>query len=299
MNNNETVLETDARFKKEKQNSLINRRNVSIKEREELGFSPRYPPLAKYEDYVHTCDTEPTELPKSTEKFVNMCTNKLQSVFLKTIGSYRRSSYMAPPETLGEPLSMNEPYVSDRAIRGKLGASLEIPSVSKQQYLKSSILPQLEALNSTTLTEDQKRAQRYLFTSSYQAAYGNPAVFGTTTYRRIYPIISLETISRPVEGSMKENAYFPSTKTWIPENFDPIQYDLKQTRYPYLQENRPHEVCSHYPRINQIPGYSGSFTTSDRRSDSDNPYKVYKPLNLVRQQIPHEYVFDLLLKGSL
>ncbi|CAH8468102.1 unnamed protein product [Heterobilharzia americana] len=83
MNNNETVLETDARFKKEKQSSLINRRNVSIKEREELGFSPRYPPLAKYEDYVHTCDTEPTELPKSTEKVVNMCTNKLQSVFLK------------------------------------------------------------------------------------------------------------------------------------------------------------------------------------------------------------------------
>ncbi|CAH8526700.1 unnamed protein product [Dicrocoelium dendriticum] len=44
--------------------------------------------------------------------------------------------------------------------------------------------------------------------------------------------------------------------------------------------------CSHAPRIDQIPTYSGCHGTDEAHVDDDNPYKPYKPLNKVRREIP-------------
>nr|CAH8825956.1 unnamed protein product [Trichobilharzia regenti] len=295
---NESVLDREARRKEEKNNMLLNKRQHLMKRRELLGFPPRYPSLAKYEDYEDTCDSSSKNKGDMKAQGVSPCRDGTAKLHTKSMNSYRGNLFMAPPETTGHPIPMDQPYVRDSIIRAKLGASLENTDHQEKPYLKSAVFPQLETLNARLASEDEKRLQRYLFTTSYQAAYGKPVIFGNTTCRRIYPIRTLESIPDPVKFLAKENSYFPSTSSWMPEKFDPLQYDLKQTRYPYINEDRPYEVCSHYPRIDQIPGYSGSFTTNDRRVDSDNPYKEYKSVNLVRQKIPQEYNFDLSFNMS-
>ncbi|VDQ11866.1 unnamed protein product [Trichobilharzia regenti] len=92
---NESVLDREARRKEEKNNMLLNKRQHLMKRRELLGFPPRYPSLAKYEDYEDTCD-----------------------------------------------------------------------SSSKN---KGDMKAQGETLNARLASEDEKRLQRYLFTTSYQA----------------------------------------------------------------------------------------------------------------------------------
>ncbi|CAH8828329.1 unnamed protein product [Trichobilharzia szidati] len=222
---NESVLDREARRKEEKNNMILNKRQHLLKKRELLGFPPKYPSMAKYEDYEDTCDSSSKNKAYTTAQVGSPCRDGTQKLYTKSMNSYRGNLYMAPPETTGHPIPMDQPYVRDSIIRAKLGASLENSNHHEKPYLKSAVFPQLETLNARLASEDEKRLQRYLFTTSYQA-------------------------------------------------------------------------CSHYPRIDQIPGYSGSFTTNDRRVDSDNPYKEYKPVSLVRQKIPQEYNFDLSFNMS-
>ncbi|CAH8489585.1 unnamed protein product [Schistosoma rodhaini] len=293
--NTESDLDVMVRGKEENNKNLLPKSENSIKEQEKLKILPQHPPLAILEDSMNISNLVSASPLSHFEAKNNVDRRKPQNMSPGDINAFREGSNMAPPETLNKPLPMHDKCISDQIIRGRFAASLKNEICQPKQLLKTSIFPQLEVLNTRHLTEDDKKAQNYMFTSSYQAAYGNNSGFYGNTYRRLYPIRSSETVADPIRGLMDRDSYYPATKSWIPELFDPVQYDQKQSRYLYIKESRPYDFCSYNSRINQIPGYSGSFCTSEKRVDLDNPYHKCKPMNLVRQDIPHEYVFDLNL----
>ncbi|CAI2725443.1 unnamed protein product [Schistosoma spindalis] len=305
--NDESDLDRRVREKEEHERNILLKNENSIKEREKLGFPPKYPPLATLEASTNISNLVSASTLNRLEEKKNVDRRKPQNMspgvvcnayanyYYKDISAFREGSNMAPPETLNKPLPMHDKFISDQVIRGKFAASLKSEIYQSKQSLRTSIFPQLDVLNTRRLTGDDKNAQNYMYTSSYQAAYGNHSSFCGDTCRRLYPVKSSETVADPIRGLMDSDSYYPATKSWIPELFNPVQYDQKQARYLHIKEDRPYEFCSYNSRINQIPGYSGSFCTSEKRFDSDNPYHKYKSLNLVRQNIPHEYVFDLNL----
>ncbi|CAH8466256.1 unnamed protein product [Schistosoma turkestanicum] len=290
---NESDLDRKSRELEEKKQIISLRRDSYIKEREKFGFPPKYPLLAKLEDFGITCSPLTASPTNELEKAQSIDKRKPQNMSPEEISAFREGSYMAPSETLNKSLPMNERFVGDQVMRGKFVANLGNKTSQPRPLLRNSVFPQLDVLNTKFLDEDAKKALNHLFTTSYQAAYGNYSACGKNAYRRLYPIKSLETVADPVKRLMNGDSYYPATESWIPELFEPTEYDRKQARYPHINEKRPYEFCSYNLRINQIPGYSGSFGTNEKRVDSDNPYCEYKPLNLVRQNIPQKYVFDL------
>ncbi|VDP40662.1 unnamed protein product [Schistosoma margrebowiei] len=256
--NRESDLDRRIREKEENKRYVLSKNEKSIKEREKLGFPPKYPTLMTLEDSTNISNlASASTLNRFEEKRgidrqkpQNMspgvvCNAYAKMFYYKDISAFREGSNMAPPETLNKPLPMHDKFISDQVVRGR--------------------------------------------------AYGNRSSFYGNACRRLYPIKSFEAVADPIRGLMDSDSYYPATKSWIPELFNPVQYDQKQARYLHIKEDRPYEFCSYNSRINQIPGYSGSFCTGEKRIDLDNPYHKYKSLNLVRQDIPHEYVFDLNL----
>ncbi|CAH8487036.1 unnamed protein product [Schistosoma margrebowiei] len=293
--NRESDLDRRIREKEENKRYVLSKNEESIKEREKLGFPPKYPTLMTLEDSTNISNLASASSLNRFEEIRGMDRQKPQNMSPGDISAFREGSNMAPPETLNKPLPMHDKFISDQVVRGRFAASLKSENYQSKQPLRTSIFPQLDVLNTRRLTADDKNAQNYLYTSSYQAAYGNRSSFYGNACRRLYPIKSFEAVADPIRGLMDSDSYYPATKSWIPELFNPVQYDQKQARYLHIKEDRPYEFCSYNSRINQIPGYSGSFCTGEKRIDLDNPYHKYKSLNLVRQDIPHEYVFDLNL----
>ncbi|CAH8487997.1 unnamed protein product [Schistosoma bovis] len=293
--NKESDLDRRVRVKEENKRHILLKNENSIKEREKLGFPPKYSTLTTLEDSTNISNLASASSLNRLEERRCIDRRKPQNMSPGDISAFREGSNMAPPETLNKALSMHDKFISDQVIRGRFAASLKSENYQSKQLLRTSIFPQLDMLNTRRLTGDDKIAQSYLYTSSYQAAYGNRSNFYGNTCRRLYPMKSYEAVADPIRGLLDSDSYYPATKSWIPELFNPVQYDQKQARYLHIKEDRPYEFCSYNSRINQIPGYSGSFCTGEKRIDLDNPYHKYKSLNLVRQDIPHEYVFDLNL----
>ncbi|CAH8489979.1 unnamed protein product [Schistosoma haematobium] len=293
--NKESDLDRRVRVKDENKRHILLKNENSIKEREKLGFPPKYPTLTTLEDSTNISNLASASSLNRLEERRGIDRRKPQNMSPGDISAFREGSNMAPPETLNKALPMHDKFISDQVIRGRFAASLKSENYQSKQLLRTSIFPQLDMLNTRCLTGDDKIAQSYLYTSSYQAAYGNRSSFYGNTCRRLYPIKSSEAVADTIRGLLDSDSYYPATKSWIPELFNPVQYDQKQARYLHIKEDRPYEFCSYNSRINQIPGYSGSLCTGEKRIDLDNPYHKYKSLNLVRQDIPHEYVFDLNL----
>uniref|UniRef100_A0A5K4FD44 Uncharacterized protein n=1 Tax=Schistosoma mansoni TaxID=6183 RepID=A0A5K4FD44_SCHMA len=213
--NTESDLDVMVREKEENNKNLLPKSENSIKEQEKLKILPQHPPLAILEDSMNISNLVSASPLSHFEAKNNVDRRKPQNMSPGDINAFREGSNMAPPETLNKPLSMHDKLISDQIIRGRFAASLKNEICQPKQLLKTSIFPQLEVLNTRHLTEDDKKAQNYMFTSSYQAAYGNNSGFYGNTYRRLYPIRSSETVADPIRGLMDRDSYYPATKSWI------------------------------------------------------------------------------------
>ncbi|RTG86332.1 uncharacterized protein DC041_0003494 [Schistosoma bovis] len=235
--NKESDLDRRVRVKEENKRHILLKNENSIKEREKLGFPPKYSTLTTLEDSTNISNlASASSLNRLEErrcidrrKPQNMspgvvCNAYVKMFYYKDISAFREGSNMAPPETLNKALSMHDKFISDQ-----------------------------DMLNTRRLTGDDKIAQSYLYTSSYQAAYGNRSNFYGNTCRRLYPMKSYEAVADPIRGLLDSDSYYPATKSWIvssfhlwysslPELFNPVQYDQKQARYLHIKEDRPYEL---------------------------------------------------------
>ncbi|CAH8479390.1 unnamed protein product [Schistosoma mattheei] len=233
--NRESDFDRRLRAKEENKRHILFKNENFIEEREKLGFPPKYPTLTTLEDSTNISNLASASSINRLEekrgidrrKPQNMspgvvCNAYAKMFYYKDINAFREGSNMAPPETLNKPLPMHDKFISDQ-----------------------------DMLNTRRLTGDDKIAQNYLYTSSYEAAYGNRSKFYGNTCRRLYPIKSSEAVADPIRGLLDSDSYYPSTKSWMPELFNPVQYDQKQARYLHIKEDRPYEF-----NLN-LPGYSG------------------------------------------
>lgn len=284
----ESTLECEKRLLQAKRNRLEQRRKEAIKKLEEQGFPIRRPQITPNDDYRAQCNP-PTDQPVVTKaKMFGPNPEKPQNISPFTMSSDRRQFYDAPVETKGVPIPLDEPYESDRAIRAKISAYMRGCSseISPPQKPISCAFPFMPYRNDDSLTDEEKLAKKYLYTSTYQDNYGNVGNLRDRKCRRVFPLRTLELLPDPLRNIAGSSDHYPATNSWQPENFNAVRFDASLPRYGHINEDRPYEFCNHAPRIEQISSYSGCHGTADHRVDDDNPYKMYRPLTKMRSEVP-------------
>ncbi|VDP56894.1 unnamed protein product [Schistosoma mattheei] len=167
--NRESDFDRRLRAKEENKRHILFKNENFIEEREKLGFPPKYPTLTTLEDSTNISNLASASSINRLEekrgidrrKPQNMspgvvCNAYAKMFYYKDINAFREGSNMAPPETLNKPLPMHDKFISDQVIRGR------------SRFLILQNIWQ-DMLNTRRLTGDDKIAQNYLYTSSYEA----------------------------------------------------------------------------------------------------------------------------------
>ncbi|CAL8096247.1 unnamed protein product [Calicophoron daubneyi] len=282
----ESVLDREKRLIEERKQFIAKKREEAIKKWKEKGFPTLRPRFDNKEDYITKC--EPKNGPEVyKQKLMTKDPDKPQNQNPYDVRSYRGDHKHAPPETFGTKIPVNRELSSDIAIRAKIRADiLSKDRTERERQPISDVFPTLNA-KTTGLTEEQERsARKYLLTSVYQDTYKNPLKKGEEICRRIFPITTLESLPDPLRTILGKPTHYLPTSAWKPACLDPQIFESSLPRFDYFNESRPYEFCSHSPRIEQIPTYSGSHGTRSRRTADDDPYKPYVPLTKLRTDTP-------------
>ncbi|THD22485.1 hypothetical protein D915_006945 [Fasciola hepatica] len=286
----ESTLEYQKRLLQAKKSRLEQRRKEAIRKLEEQGFPVLRPKVQPNADYRDEC--KPPEDQSTTRmvkiKMFGPNPEKPQNSSPYNMSSDCKRFYNAPAETKGIPIPLDEPYVSDRAIRAKISAQSKgnSPETVPRRKPISSVFPYMPYQIDDTLTDEEKMAKKYLYTSTYQDNYGKSADYWEHKYRRVFPLRTLETLPDPLRKIAGSSDHYPATDSWQPENFNADRFDALLPRYSHINEPRPYEFSTYAPRIEQIPSYSGCHGTEDCRVEDDNPYKMYRPLTKPRTVVP-------------
>ncbi|TGZ64343.1 hypothetical protein CRM22_006423 [Opisthorchis felineus] len=283
--NNESlisILDLEKQTLDKKREKLKTRRQEAIKSLQAKGF-PTFRPNIDEADHSTLCTGMPPQIQPGKNSLVNPDPDKPQNRLPLELDSSSRDFCVLQRETI----SLSEPYIPDRVVRSRFRVQLlEQQSAQYKRQNISDIFPQREVQESGSVTSDDGLARKRLNTTGYQEAYGEPLMYQPNTCRQVFPMKTLQTLPDPLRSIDGWSPYHPATSTWQPKNFNSSKFDNMMPRYDFINEDRPYEVCSYAPRIDQIPTYSGCHGTRDKRVEDDNPYKSYKPLNKVRSEVP-------------
>ncbi|VDP89323.1 unnamed protein product [Echinostoma caproni] len=237
----ESVVDREKRLTREKKARMEQRRREAIRKLEEQGFPTRRPLIQPNEDYTVEC---------------NSTTHQFTVPKIKMMGPNPEKPQNQSPYTL-----IKAQQSDDSSYKG-----------TPRQKPISSVLPYMAYQNDELLSEEDKLAKKYLYTSTYQDSYGKSANNWENKCQRIYPLKTLERLPDPLRKIGGSSSHYPATDSWQPTGLNSGTFDAVLPRYSYINEPRPYEIGCH--------------GTEDRRVDDDDPYKLYRPLTKVRSVVP-------------